>query len=86
MCLVRRTAAEVEALLHSIERDGKGVATLLRPYLRLGAKAIIFNVDRSFGHSIAVLIATDREAIEGKVRVKTMGVAGSAGFQAARRR
>ncbi len=88
--LVRRAAAEVEtleaieSLLNSIERDGKGVPVLLRQYLKLGAKAIGFNVDDTFGHSIDVLISVNLDAIDEKVLVKYMGAAGAARFRAAR--
>ena len=91
MRLVRRAAAEVEtleaieSLLNSIERDGKGVPVLLRQYLKLGAKAIGFNVDETFGHSIDVLISVNLDAVDDKVLVKYMGAAGAARFRAARR-
>jgi putative hemolysin len=77
--LVRREGAEVgtlealEAVLTSIETDGKGVPVLLRQYLKLGARVLAFNVDPAFGHSIDVLVATDLVNIDAKVLAKYMG-------------
>ena len=77
--LVRREGGEVgtleamEAVLSSIETDGKGVPVLLRQYLKLGARVLAFNVDPAFGHSIDVLVATDLLDIDGKVLAKYMG-------------
>ncbi len=77
--LVRREGAEVgtlealEAVLSSIETDGKGVPVLLRQYLKLGARVLSFNVDPAFGHSIDVLVATDLLDIDDKVLAKYMG-------------
>jgi putative hemolysin len=87
--LVRREGGEVgtlealEAVLSSIETDGKGVPVLLRQYLKLGARVMAFNVDPAFGHSIDVLVATDLLDVDDKVLVKYMGKDGARTYLAA---
>ena len=89
---MRREGAEVgtlealEAVLSSIETDGKGVPVLLRQYLKLGARVLSFNVDPAFGHSIDVLVAVDLLATDEKVLLKYMGRAGAEAYLAAQRR
>jgi hypothetical protein len=55
-------APDLDALdLHvrTLDREGKGVPVLLRQYLRLGARVLAFNIDRSFGDALDVLVVVD---------------------------
>jgi putative hemolysin len=40
----------------SLESDRKGIPVLLKHYLRLGARAVAFNVDPSFSNVVDVLM------------------------------
>jgi putative hemolysin len=51
--------AALDAAVAAADREGKGVPVLLRQYLKLGARAIAFSVDPSFGHSVDVLMTVD---------------------------
>jgi putative hemolysin len=51
-------------LIEDREPDGKGVPVLLRQYLKLGARAIAFNVDVNFGDSLDCLILLDLRRVE----------------------
>ncbi|MGA2499133.1 MAG: GNAT family N-acyltransferase [Tepidisphaeraceae bacterium] len=51
--------SEVSELVSEIEPDGKEIPVLLRQYLKLGAKFMAFNVDRSFNNAIDALMAID---------------------------
>jgi len=51
-------------LIEDREADGKGVPVLLRQYLKLGARAIAFNVDANFGDALDCLILLDLRRME----------------------
>lgn len=71
---------EVSALVMDLERDGKGVPTLLRQYLRLGGRVLAFNVDGAFENAIDGLILVDLAQTERKVLERYMGAEGAASF------
>jgi hypothetical protein len=53
---------DVDALdtqVRALDREGKGVPVLLRQYLRLGARALAFNVDEAFNKALDVLVVVD---------------------------
>jgi putative hemolysin len=50
---------QLAALIEDHEPDGKGLPVLLRQYLKLGARAIGFNVDAAFGDALDCLIMVD---------------------------
>jgi putative hemolysin len=55
-------APDVDALdaqVRALDREGKGVPVLLRQYLRLGARALAFNVDHAFNDTLDVLVVVD---------------------------
>ena len=65
---MRAAAAQVPATLdvdaldtqvRALDREGKGVPVLLRHYLRLGARALAFNVDDAFNNALDVLVVVD---------------------------
>jgi putative hemolysin len=56
------TTFDVDALdtkVRGLDREGKGVPVLLRHYLRLGARALAFNVDKNFNNALDVLVIVD---------------------------
>ncbi|HUO80673.1 MAG TPA: GNAT family N-acyltransferase [Steroidobacteraceae bacterium] len=81
--LIRHEVAEIrrldalEAVVASLEPDGKGVPVLLRQYLKLGAEVLGFNVDPAFGNSIDVLVAVDLRRTDPRVLAKYMGREGA---------
>lgn len=56
--------AELSELVARCERDGKGVPTLLREYLKLGAEVLGFNVDADFNQAVDALVRVDLAASE----------------------
>lgn len=50
---------DAEELVASIDPKGRGIPTLLRLYLRLGARLVGFNVDPAFGDALDGLIVVD---------------------------
>ena len=76
---VRRLAGPVQTfddlsdLVSDIEPDGKGPPILLRQYVKLGAKALAFNVDPAFGHCLDCLCLLDMPATDTRVAEKFMG-------------
>ena len=59
-------------LIEDREPDGKGVPVLLRQYLKLGARAIAFNVDSSFGDALDCLIMLDLRRMEQETLARYM--------------
>jgi putative hemolysin len=60
--------------------EGKGVPVLLRQYLKLGARMVGFNVDRSFGDVVDAMIVVDLLRTEPRTLQKYMGKAQAAAF------
>jgi putative hemolysin len=71
---------DVGQLIAEVEPDGKGIPVLLRQYLRLGAKLLAFNVDRSFNDAIDGLIVVDLTKTEPRILERYMGKTGYAAF------
>ena len=53
---------------------------LLRQYLKLGAKFMSFNVDRSFNNSIDALMAVDLTKTDHAILGRYMGIEGREAF------
>jgi putative hemolysin len=49
----------LNALVASVDAEGKGIPVLLRQYLKLQARALGFNVDPAFGHALDALVVVD---------------------------
>ncbi len=60
-------ADDISAMISEIERDGKGMPTLLRHYLKLNGRFICFNIDPDFGDVLDGLIIVDM--IKGDPRI-----------------
>jgi putative hemolysin len=50
---------ELDTRVRALDREGKGVPVLLRQYLRLGARALAFNVDHDFNNALDGLVVVD---------------------------
>jgi putative hemolysin len=70
--------AALSDLVGDLEVDQKGVPVLIRQYIKLGAKFLSFNVDRSFGDCVDGLILVDLLRTDPKVLGRYMGKEGVA--------
>lgn len=61
-----RDLGDLNRIISDIEPDGKGVPSLLRQYLKLGAKVLAFNIDPSFGHCLDCLCLFDGAAVDNR--------------------
>lgn len=71
---------EVSRVVERIERDSKGVPTLLRQYLKLGGRLLGFSADEQFNDSLDGLIMIDLRASDPRVLARYMGEEGAAAF------
>jgi putative hemolysin len=76
------TAADLDRAVQAIEPDGKGMPVLLRQYLKLGARAFGFSVDRAFGGVVDALVVVDLLALPSAVLGRYMGTEAAASFLA----
>lgn len=67
---------ELSQVVAMLEPDGKGIPTLLRHYLRCGARLLSFNIDKEFSNVIDGLIVVDLDRVEQTVIRKFMGEEG----------
>ena len=65
----------LSAAVAQADAEGKGVPVLLRHYLKLGARAIGFSVDPSFGHSTDALMVVDLQAVPAAALRRYLGAA-----------
>jgi putative hemolysin len=72
----------VSDLVSDLESDRKGIPVLLRQYLKLGARLLAFNVDRSFGNCVDALLVADLTRTDGRMLDRYMGRAGREQFLA----
>jgi putative hemolysin len=66
---------ELDRLVSEIEPDGRGVPVLLRQYLRLGARPVAVNLDKTFGGCLDVLCVFDLAGDNGRALRRYLGVA-----------
>jgi putative hemolysin len=64
---------DLSAFISEIEPDGKGIPTLLKHYLKLGASLLGFNVDAAFCHSLDGLILVDLTKTDQRMLERYMG-------------
>lgn len=64
---------DLNDLISDIEPDGKGTPILLKHYMKLGAKALSFNVDPAFGQCLDCLCVLDMPATDRRVAERYMG-------------
>jgi putative hemolysin len=77
---VPRTIDEADALASQFETDGRRMPVLLRQYLKLNARALGFNVDRSFGDVLDALMMVDLLQVEPRILRRYFGPAGARTF------
>jgi putative hemolysin len=70
---VPRTIADADALVSTLESDGKGMPVLLRQYLKLNARLIGFNVDRDFRDALDALMMVDLADVDRAVLTRYLG-------------
>ena len=68
-----QTIDKVSEVISDIEVDSKGMPILIRQYLKLGAKMLGFNLDKSFNNAIDGLIRVDLRETDPKILGKYMG-------------
>ncbi|MFZ0614563.1 MAG: GNAT family N-acyltransferase [Desulfobacterales bacterium] len=67
---------DVSLLISEIEKDGKGLPVLLRQYLKLNARLICFNIDRSFSDVVDGLLMVDLRKTDPRLLTRFMGEEG----------
>ena len=72
---------DISLLISEIEKDGKGVPTLLRTYLKLNGRLICFNIDKSFSSVIDGLLLVDFTKVDPIICKHFMGEEGYENFR-----
>ena len=72
---------EVSEWVSDVEPDTKGIPVLLRQYLKLGARVLAVNVDKSFGSCVDALIVIDLLKGDSKLMDRYMGKEGAASWK-----
>ena len=72
---------DISLLISEIEKDGRGVPTLLRHYLKLNGRLICFNLDKSFSSVVDGLLLVDFTKIDPKICRRFMGQNGFENFR-----
>ena len=72
---------DISLLVSEIEKDGKGLPTLLRTYLKLNGSLISFNVDNAFSGVVDGLLLVDLTKTDKRVLKRFMGREGFENFQ-----
>ena len=63
----------ISMLVSEIEKDNKGVPTLIKHYLKLNGKFLAFNLDKAFANVIDGLVLVDLVKTEPKILQRFMG-------------
>lgn len=74
--LLPNTGDPIQALeqrVRSLEPDGRGMPTLLRHYLKLGARALALNVDPAFSDVIDALVVVSLDRVDPHRLARFMG-------------
>lgn len=64
---------DVQELIEELEGSHLKVPILIKHYLKMGAKIIAFNIDRSFSDALDILMMTDLLAAPPELMIKYMG-------------
>lgn len=73
---------EISMLVSRIEKDNKGVPTLIKHYLKLNGKFLAFNLDKAFANVIDGLVLVDLVKTEPKILRRFMDAEGANAFLA----
>jgi putative hemolysin len=80
-CMLDRDAIEdISMLVSEVEKDNKGVPTLIKHYLKLNGQFLAFNLDKAFADAIDGLIWVDLLKTEPKIVDRFMGTIGAMAF------
>lgn len=82
MELASQDAQGISDLITDLEQDGKGMPVLLRQYLKLGARALAFNVDPDFSDVLDVLVVIDLKKTDARILDRYLGKDGRRAFYA----
>ncbi len=73
---------DISMLVSGIERDNKGVPTLIKHYLKLNGRFLAFNLDRAFANVIDGLVLVDLIKTEPKLLERFLGAEATRAFYA----
>ena len=73
-------AQAISDLITDLEDDGKGMPVLLRQYLKLGARALAFNVDPDFSDVLDALLVIDLRKTPPRILDRYLGKEGRQSF------
>jgi putative hemolysin len=76
-----RTIEEVDALAAQFELGGRRTPVLLRQYLKLNARVLGFNVDRSFGSVLDALMMVDLLQVDSRILRRYFGPSGAQSYR-----
>jgi putative hemolysin len=76
----KKAIEEISMLVSKIEKDNKGVPTLIKHYLKLNGQFLAFNLDRTFANVIDGLVWVDLLKTDPKLVERFLGPAGTQAF------
>jgi len=79
--LERDAIEDISMLVSEVEKDNKGVPTLIKHYLKLNGQFLAFNLDKAFADVIDGLIWVDLLKTEPKIQDRFMSPGGAMAFQ-----
>jgi hypothetical protein len=71
---------DVSMMISEIEKDNKGVPTLIKHYLKLNGRFLAFNLDRDFSNVIDGLVFVDLLKTEPRLIQRFLGKSGARAF------
>jgi hypothetical protein len=74
---------DISLLVSELEKDSKGIPTLIKHYLKLNGQFLAFNLDKAFADVIDGLIWVDLLKTEPKIVERFMGTKGALNFYSA---
>ena len=80
--LDKNAIEEISMLVSKIEKDNKGIPTLIKHYLKLNGQFLAFNLDKAFANVIDGLIWVDLDKTDPKLLERFMGSQGVKAFNA----
>lgn len=78
----KNSIEEISMLVSEIEKDNKGVPTLIKHYLKLNGQFLAFNLDKAFANVIDGLVWVDLVKADQKIIERFLGPEGTKAFYA----
>jgi len=78
--LAKNAIEEISMLVSKIEKDDKGVPTLIKHYLKLNGQFLAFNLDKAFADVIDGLVWVDLLKTDQKLIERFLGAEGTQAF------